>query len=43
VRITYDPAKRDQTLSERRLDFEGAAVVFEGETVEVEDTRRDYG
>lgn len=43
MRITYAPAKRDQALSERKLDFKDAAVVFEGETVEVEDTRRDYG
>lgn len=25
------------------MDFAGAAVVFEGETVEVEDRRKDYG
>ena len=30
-------------LSERGLDFEDAIKVFEGDTVEVEDTRRDYG
>jgi hypothetical protein len=43
VRITYDPAKRARTLAERGLDFEDALIVFEGVTVEVEDTRRDYG
>jgi uncharacterized protein len=43
VRITYDPAKRAGTLAERGLDFEDAAVVFAGVTVEIEDTRRDYG
>ena len=43
MRITFDPAKRDRTLAERGLDFADAAEVFSGTTVEVEDTRRDYG
>jgi len=43
VRITYDPAKRAKTLADRGLDFEDAAVAFEGTTVEVEDTRKNYG
>ncbi len=43
VRISYDPAKRDKTLSERGLDFEDAVEVFQGLTVEVEDARKDYG
>jgi len=43
VRISYDPAKRQKTLDERGLDFEDAPIVFEGDTFEVEDTRRDYG
>ena len=43
MRITFDPAKRARTLAERGLDFEDAAIVFEGVTVEVEDTRRNYG
>lgn len=41
--ITYDPEKRARTLATRGLDFEDAALVFEGVTVEVEDTRKDYG
>jgi len=40
MRITWDPAKRAKTLAERGLDF---ADVFAGVTVEVEDTRKDYG
>jgi hypothetical protein len=28
---------------ERGLDFEDALLVFEGLTVEIEDTRKDYG
>ena len=43
VRITCDPAKRERTLAERGLDFEDAGAVFEGMTVEVEDTRKNYG
>ncbi len=43
MRITFDPIKRARTLAERGLDFEDAAIVFEGTTVEVEDTRKNYG
>ena len=43
MRITYDPAKRDKTFAERGLDFEDAAVVFAGITVEVVDERKPYG
>jgi hypothetical protein len=43
VRLTYDPAKRKKALLERGLDFEDAALVFEGVIIEVEDTRKDYG
>jgi len=43
MRLTWDPAKRAKTLAERGLDFADSAVVFAGVTVEVEDTRRDYG
>jgi uncharacterized DUF497 family protein len=43
MRVTYDPAKRNKTLADRGLDFEDAVLVFAGVTVEVEDTRRNYG
>jgi uncharacterized DUF497 family protein len=43
MRITFDPAKRDKTLAERGLDFADAALVFAGITLEVEDTRKQYG
>jgi uncharacterized DUF497 family protein len=43
MEITFDPPKRDTALAERGLDFADAKVVFEGITLEVEDTRRDYG
>ena len=41
--ITYDPAKRADALDKRGLDFEDAAIVFDGPTFEVEDLRMDYG
>jgi len=41
--ISYDPDKRARTFRERGLDFEDAPIVFAGLTVEVEDTRKDYG
>jgi uncharacterized DUF497 family protein len=43
MRVTCDPVKREKALAERGLDFEDAALVFEGVTVEMEDTRKDYG
>jgi uncharacterized DUF497 family protein len=41
--ITYDPDKRARTLRDRGLDFEDAPIVFAGLTVDIEDTRQDYG
>ena len=41
--ITYDPAKRAWTLRERGLDFEDAAAVFAGWTLDIPDLRRNYG
>ena len=41
--ISYDPAKREWTLRERGLDFENAAEVFAGLTIDIPDLRRDYG
>ncbi len=43
MRVTYDPEKRERALEERGLDFEDAGLVFAGVTLEVEDTRKDYG
>ncbi len=43
MRISYDASKREKALADRGLDFEDAVVVFEDLTVEVEDTRKDYG
>ena len=43
MRVTFDPAKRVRTLDERGLDFGDAELVFAGTTIEVDDTRRNYG
>ena len=43
MRITFDPIKRAKTLAERGLDFADAEIIFAGVTLEVEDTRADYG
>ncbi len=43
MRITFDQTKRDQALAERGLDFADAEFVFAGVTVEIEDTRKNYG
>ena len=43
MRVTFDPTKRARTLADRGLDFEDAAIVFQGTTVEIEDVRRNYG
>jgi uncharacterized DUF497 family protein len=43
MRITFDPAKRAKTLADRGLDFIDAAKIFSGVTLEIEDTRKDYG
>lgn len=41
--ITFDPAKRDKTLTERGLDFADADQVLDGPRFDIEDARRDYG
>jgi uncharacterized DUF497 family protein len=43
MRVSFDPEKRSRTLADRGLDFEDAAIVFNGTTIEVEDTRKNYG
>ncbi len=41
--VEWDEAKRLLTVQERGVDFEDAALIFDGEYVEAEDRRRDYG
>ena len=43
MRITFDSAKRAKSLADRGLDFRDAAKVFSGVTLEIQDTRKDYG
>ena len=43
MKITFDAAKREKSLAERGLDFADAEIVFSGITLEVEDTRKNYG
>jgi hypothetical protein len=43
VRFDWDVRKSDCNLDERGFDFEFATQIFEGRTLEREDTRRDYG
>lgn len=39
MKITFDPAKRAATLAGRGLDFEDAAEVFRGDTLDSPDDR----
>jgi uncharacterized DUF497 family protein len=43
MEISFDPAKREETLRMRGLDFNDAALVFAGHTYDQEDDRWDYG
>ena len=39
----WDEDKSQRNLAERGFDFALSARIFEGDTIEREDTRRDYG
>ena len=39
----WDDSKSLRNLRDRRLPFEMAILLFDGPTLEIEDTRRDYG
>lgn len=43
MKITFDPAKRDKTLTERGIDVADAAEVFLGPTLDRPDDRFDCG
>lgn len=43
MRFGWDARKSDRNLRDRGFDFEFAAQIFDGPTLEREDTRRDYG
>lgn len=43
MKITFDPAKRENTLTDRSLDFADAVEIFAGKALNIPDERRDYG
>jgi uncharacterized DUF497 family protein len=43
VRFGWDRRKSARNLRERAFDFEFATLIFDGPTLERDDTRRDYG
>lgn len=43
MRIVYDPSKRAGNLAKHGLDFEDAVEVLLGLTLDIRDTRFDYG
>jgi len=43
VLFGWDNRKSDRNLEDRGFDFEFATQIFDGRTLEREDTRRDYG
>ena len=43
MQLSYDPAKRARTLAERGLDFDDAAQIFSGRTIDLIDDRKVYG
>ncbi len=43
MRFTWDSEKSERNLAERGFDFEFAALIFAGPTLERIDTRQDYG
>jgi uncharacterized DUF497 family protein len=43
MRFGWDPPKSDRNTRERGLPFAVAMALFDGPTLEVDDTRHDYG
>lgn len=41
--FSWDPEKSEANLEDRGFDFAFATLIFDGPTLEREDTRRDYG
>ncbi|WP_375456167.1 BrnT family toxin [uncultured Methylobacterium sp.] len=41
--FAWDEAKHERNLRERGFGFDFAALIFEGDTIEVEDDRMAYG
>lgn len=43
MRFDWNPVKDERNQRERGFGFDFAALIFEGETIEWPDDRRDYG
>ena len=43
MRFSWDPEKSQANLHERGFDFAFATLIFDGPTLEWEDSRKDYG
>ncbi|MDQ3516688.1 MAG: BrnT family toxin [Gemmatimonadota bacterium] len=43
MRFSWDPDKSSANYRDRGFDFAVAAMIFDGPTLEREDSRRDYG
>jgi uncharacterized protein len=43
MKISFDPAKRAATLEHRGLDMADSAATFAGQTLTVQDRRKEYG
>jgi uncharacterized DUF497 family protein len=43
MRCSWDSEKSDANYRDRGFDFAFASLIFEGPTLERQDTRRDYG
>ena len=43
MRFVWDPQKSEANVNRRGFNFEFAALIFTGRTLERHDTRRDYG
>ena len=43
MRFSWDPEKSDANYRDRGFDFAFASSIFEGPTLERDDTRQDYG
>jgi uncharacterized DUF497 family protein len=43
MRFDWDPAKDERNRQERGFGFDFTALIFEGDTIEWPDNRRDYG
>ena len=43
MRFSWDPEKSDVNFQDRGFDFAFASLIFDGSTLEREDTRLEYG